>query len=133
MRFGLYSIAATLAGTPSLSRLKSMTRYFCLWPPPLCRAVMRPFALRPPVFGFGRVRARSGWSRVISAKSETVWNRRPGLVGLRLRIGTSAPEDLDLVTGGERHDGPLLRRGRAPGAGAPVLLAVSGPGPRVYF
>ena len=37
-----YSIAATVAGTPSLVRLKSTIRYCCLWPPPRCRAVLRP-------------------------------------------------------------------------------------------
>ncbi len=37
--------------------------------------------------GLGFVSERSGSLFVISAKSETVWNRRPGLVGLRLRIG----------------------------------------------
>ena len=31
-RFGSYSIEATLPGTPSLSRRKSMTRYRLLWP-----------------------------------------------------------------------------------------------------
>ena len=30
LRLGSYSMAATLAGTPSLSRLKSMIRYCCL-------------------------------------------------------------------------------------------------------
>jgi hypothetical protein len=33
----------------------------------------------------------SGRSRVISVKSETVWNRRPGLVGLRERSGMAIP------------------------------------------
>ena len=42
LRFGSYSMAATLAGTPSLVRLKSMMRYCCLWPPPRWRAVLRP-------------------------------------------------------------------------------------------
>ena len=34
LRFGSYSMAATFAGTPSLFRRKSMTRYWRLWPPP---------------------------------------------------------------------------------------------------
>ena len=42
LRFGSYSMAATLAGTPSLTRLKSMRRYWRLWPPPRWRAVLRP-------------------------------------------------------------------------------------------
>src|SRR5689334_12480999 len=48
---------------------------------------MRPYALRPPVFGFGFVSDFSGLSRVTSEKSDDDWNRRPGLVGLRLRMG----------------------------------------------
>src|SRR5689334_18595208 len=106
LRFGSYSIDATFAGTPSLSRRKSTTRYLRLWPPPQWRDVIRPYALRPPVRGLGLVSDFSGLSRVTSAKSETVWNRRPALVGLRLRIGIpSAPEDLDAVALGEGHDG----------------------------
>src|ERR687886_534191 len=43
LRFGSYSMCATLAGTPSLScRRKSISRYARLWPPPLCPAVQRP-------------------------------------------------------------------------------------------
>ena len=59
-RFGSYSIAATLAGTPSLSRLQSMMRSLCLWPPPRCRVVMRPYTLRPPVDLSGAVSDFSG-------------------------------------------------------------------------
>src|SRR3954453_9471853 len=100
LRLGSYSIAATLAGTPSLFRLKSTMRYCCLWPPPLWRAVLRPYELRPPVRGLGASSERSGLSFVIFEKSETVWNRRPGLVGLRLRSGTSASlEEVDAVVG----------------------------------
>src|SRR2546423_10524054 len=112
LRFGSYSIPATFAGTPSLLRRKSITRYRCLWPRPRWRDVMRPYALRPPVFGFGFVRRFSGLSLVISEKSDDVWNRRPALVGLRLRMGMpSAPEDVDAVlAGGEGDDRPLLAR-----------------------
>src|SRR5438105_13654260 len=106
-------MAATLAGTPSLLRRKSITRWRCLWPPPRWRDVIRPYPLRPPVFGFGFVRRFSGVSLVISEKSDDVWNRRPGLVGLRLRMGMpSAPEDVDTVlAGGEGDDRALLARG----------------------
>src|ERR1700685_2715082 len=82
LRLGSYSIVATLAGTPFLLRRKSMIRYCCLWPPPRWRAVLRPWLLRPPELGLGASRDFSGRSRVISEKSETVWKRRPGLVGL---------------------------------------------------
>jgi len=61
----------------------------------------------------GTTSERSGRSRVISAKSETVWNRRPGLVGFRDRSAMavswcSALEEVDRVAGGEGDHGPLL-------------------------
>ena len=66
-RFGSYSIVATLAGMPSLSRLKSMRRSFCLLPPPMCRTVMRPCALRPPDFFLLTSKDFSGLVHVISS------------------------------------------------------------------
>ena len=45
----------------------------------------------------------SGRSRVISAKSETVWNRRPGLVGLRLRIGIAQLPKISIVSPSARE------------------------------
>src|SRR5271166_4027170 len=136
LRFGSYSMAATLAGTPSLFRRKSITRYWRLWPPPRWREVLRPCALRPPELGLGETSERSGRSRVISEKSETVWNRRPGLVGLRERSGMgevflcSALEEVDLVAGLDRHDGPLGVGPVADGVGTAVpgrlALAVEG-------
>src|SRR5438309_6265056 len=86
-RLGSYSMCATLAGTPSLRRLKSILRYSRLAPPPRWRAVLRPRALRPPDFLSPSVSDFSGSERVISAKSGYVTNRRPGDVGLGLRIG----------------------------------------------
>src|SRR4030095_14911673 len=82
VRFGSYSIAATFAGIPRLSRLKSMSRYFCLCPPPMNRDVMRPLLLRPPVFGLPLVRAFSGVVLVMSWNDAWVENRTPGEVGL---------------------------------------------------
>src|SRR5436190_1959449 len=75
-------MAATLAGTPSLRRLKSTFRYSRLAPPPRCREVMRPWVLRPPDFVSPSVRDFSGRSRVTSARSLQLEKRRPGLVGL---------------------------------------------------
>src|SRR5690606_12850048 len=137
VRFGSYSMCATLALTPSLSwRRKSMTRYARLWPPPLCRVVIRPCALRPPLPCSGRTSDFSGCERVISAKSETLAPRRPGLVGLYLRIAMSAKslqfpaggsgrssEQVDgLASRSQRHDGPLGVLALAvPGAGALAL------------
>src|ERR1700756_768004 len=88
-RLGSYSMWATLAGTPSLRRLKSILRYSRLAPPPRWREVLRPLALRPPDFFSPSVSDFSGWVRVISAKSGYVTNRRPGEVGFGLRIGIS--------------------------------------------
>src|SRR4029078_1226518 len=48
--------------------------------------VIRPWALRPPFFGSGASSDFSGVDRVISAKSATLEPRRPGVVGLYLRI-----------------------------------------------
>src|SRR3954447_24606504 len=86
-RLGSYSMAATLAGTPSLRRLKSILRYRRLAPPPRWRAVLRPLLLRPPDFFRPSVRLFSGSVLVITEKSAYVENRRPGLVGLGLRMG----------------------------------------------
>src|SRR5919106_3500229 len=130
VRLGSYSIAATLAVTPSLIRLKSIWRYCCLWPPPRWRDVLRPWALRPPDFGFGPTSDFSGFFLVTSAKSDTVWKRRPGLVGLRARIPiatTSVLEQRDLAR--RQCDDRPLRVGRGTDAigapGAPALaLAV---------
>src|SRR5580704_852549 len=112
LRLGSYSMAATFAGTPSLSRRKSTMRYWRLWPPPRWRDVLRPRLLRPPVLALVASSERSGRSRVISEKSATVWNRRPGLVGLRARSGmsSSALEQVDLVARVQRDDGPLGAR-----------------------
>src|ERR1044072_4371720 len=86
---------------------------------------MRPCALRPPLLCSGRSSDFSGWSRVISAKSETLEPRRADGVGLY--VGTAmgapsarrAPEDVDrLALLGERDD-------RALGV---LALAVAGAG-----
>src|SRR5690606_9129283 len=91
VRLGSYSMCATLALTPSLSlRRKSMTRYWRLCPPPMWRVVMRPVLLRPPDFGSGLTSDFSGVDRVISTKSATLAPRRPGVVGLYLRMDMSA-------------------------------------------
>src|SRR3954463_15458955 len=121
VRLGSYSMCATLAGTPSLSwRRKSMTRYERLWPPPWCRAVTRPCTLRPPLPCSGRTSDFSGSLRVISTKSDTLEPRRPGVVGLYLRIPMSdtPAEQVDPVARGQAHDRPL----------GVVALAVAEPG-----
>src|SRR5947209_4443182 len=88
VRFGSYSIETTVAGTPSLRRLKSIRRYIRLWPPPRNRTQMTPWLLRPPFF---LARTRSDFSgffvlSVRSVKSLTEPWRRPLEVGLYCRM-----------------------------------------------
>src|SRR5919112_5338019 len=96
---------------------------------------MRPWTLRPPFLGSGTSRLFSGVDRVISAKSATLEPRRPGVVGLYLRIGIShvpladrAAEGLDAVTVSQldhRALGRLALTEAGPGALA-LALAVGG-------
>src|SRR2546422_6655788 len=127
LRLGSYSMWATLAGMPSLSRRKSMIRYCCLWPPPWCRVVILPCTLRPAFFGLGTTRDRSGRGRVISEKSEKDIPRRPGVVGLAFRtpMARSLPclEQLDLVAGCELDDRPLGGGALADDVAGPLGLA----------
>src|ERR1700679_218648 len=86
---------------------------------------MRPCTFRPPLECSGRTSDFSGSLRVISEKSEPLAPRRPGVVGLYLRIPTCvsltnrSAEDVNPVALGEGDDGAL---GVSP-------LAVAEPGP----
>ena len=83
LRLGSYSMAATLAGTPSLFRLKSMMPVLLLVAATAVAGRLAAVAVAPaggPAWGPSS--DFSGRSRVISAKSETVWKRRPGAGGL---------------------------------------------------
>src|SRR4051812_26132876 len=82
----------------------------------MCGVVIRPVLLRPPVFGLGTRSDFSGVERVSSTKSATDEPRRPGVVGLYLRIPMSVPylssacgcgEDVDPLAVGDGDDGPL--------------------------
>src|SRR6188472_4418692 len=91
----------------------------------MCRVVILPELFRPPVLGFGTTSDFSGVDRVTSTKSATLAPRRPGVVGLYLRIpisqsssdiGRSGPpsggrtaEDVDTVALGKGHDRALGR------------------------
>src|SRR3954466_11773542 len=133
VRFGSYSMCATLAGTPSLStRLKSISRYCRLWLPPWCRVVIRPWTLRPPFLGSGASSDFSGVDRVISAKSATLEPRRPGVVGLYLRIAMiynpladRAAEGLDTVTVSQLHHRALGRLALTEAGPGPLALALA--------
>src|SRR5919112_159487 len=106
----------------------------------MCRVVTRPEALRPPDFASGRTSDVSGSERVTSTKSATLAPRRPGVVGLYLRIpmfrvlssslarsGDRTSEDVDGAFA-QRHDGALGVLALAGAeAGTPGLaLAVQG-------
>src|SRR5690625_4523128 len=109
-----------------------MTRYARLCPPPLCRVVIRPVLLRPPLLDSGRTSDFSGSERVISTKSATLAPRRPGDVGLYLRIAMGVdPQSLQRSASAghftEDVDGALAQRDdRALGV---LALADAGAGP----
>src|SRR5258708_34378056 len=84
LRLGSYSIAATFAGTPTLSRRKSTLRYCFLCPPPRCQITISPWLLRPPERFFGSSSAFSGSCLVMWLFSTTVMNRRDAVYGLKL-------------------------------------------------
>src|SRR5438105_4378852 len=100
LRFGSYSMASTLAGTPALSRRKSILRYCFLWPPPRCQIEISPWLLRPPERFFGSRRFFSGVCLVIWLLSRTVINRRDAVYGLKLfsPISASCPAHLAAAT-----------------------------------
>src|SRR5919197_6586845 len=85
-RLGSYSMVATRAGTPSLSRLKSMRRYRRLCPPPRWRVVMRPWVFRPAFDLRGRRSGLCGSVVVMSSHPTTDMPRGPGGGGLYLFI-----------------------------------------------
>src|SRR5260370_39577549 len=109
VRFGSYLMVATLPGTPSLSRLKSMRRYARRPSPPRWRTVIRPWLLRPELLGSFSRRLFSGSVAVISSKLAVTMKRRPGLVGLYFLTGIShAPEQAVQPLAGPQGDGRPL-------------------------
>src|SRR5260370_10438653 len=84
LRLGSYSMAATFAGTPTLSRRKSTWRYCFLCPPPRCQITISPWLLRPPERFFGSSKAFSGSCLGLWLLSRTVINRRDAVYALKL-------------------------------------------------
>src|SRR6185295_3376831 len=127
-RFGSYSMAFTVAGIPSFSRRKSMSRSMRLCPPPRCRTVMRPYTLRPVLFRSGESRLFSGVDLVMSSLTTNVMYRRAGEVGLTDRMGMTlgSLHELDLVTGGQCHHGLLPPAPPAFKAAHALPLALAG-------
>src|SRR5262245_25059704 len=87
LRFGSYSMCATLPATPNLLRLKSILRYARRAPPPRLREVTRPCELRPPDLRSGSSSDFSGVSRVISSRCVTARKRVPAVTGLNFLFG----------------------------------------------
>src|SRR5437899_9996901 len=85
-RFGSYSMVATVAGTPDLSRLKSMVRIFRLCPPPRCHMVMSPALRRPPVRCLILVSGLCGRFVVRSSLTTVDLKRSVGVIGLYVLI-----------------------------------------------
>src|SRR5204863_6772388 len=122
VRFGSYSMLATLAGMANLSRRKSMRRYCRLCPPLMYRLVMCPLLLRPPVRRSGSSSVFSGSVLVISEKSETERKRVAGVIGRNCRMPISALEYLDGVALFEGDDRllPLRAASGVTPVGAPL-------------
>ena len=83
VRLGSYSIVLTRPAMPCLSRLKSLRRYWRLWPPPRHRTETRP-RLRPPLRLSASSNDLSGSLRVNSSKLYPVIPLRPADVGLKI-------------------------------------------------
>src|SRR5579859_7550286 len=86
-RLGSYSMVATVAGIPVLSRLKSMMRSLRLCPPPRCQIVMSPELRRPPVRCLGSTNGLCGCLLVMSSLTIVVRYRSVWVVGLYVLIG----------------------------------------------
>src|SRR5678815_1114611 len=100
---------------PNLSRLKSIRRYCCLWPPPRCREVTWPWLLRPPDSLRGSSRLFSGVARVISSNPDTDLNRVAAVMGRNCRMLISALEHGDGIAVLQCDNGLLPARGGAAG------------------
>src|SRR3954452_24185065 len=70
----------------------------------MCRVVILPVLFRPPVFGLGTSSDFSGVERVTSTKSATDEPRRPGVVGLYLRIPIVVQSCSSSVSGARTED-----------------------------
>src|SRR3989337_494277 len=129
-RLGSYASRSTVAATSQVRRLKSIRRYFCLWPPAIPRDVTWPLLLRPPVLRLPSVSALTGLPFHSDDLSTRIRPRCDGLVGLYVLsaiLRASDPGgDVDGLALGQRHDRLLHVRARV-GAALPALgLALLG-------
>src|ERR1039457_6111174 len=96
-------MAFTVASTPCLFRLKSTRRIFCLCPPPMPRAVMRPYTLRPPVRLRISTKRFSGLVFVMSLKSAYAIYRVDGVNGLNVCTGINQQRFPSQLLGERSH------------------------------
>src|SRR5690606_3166982 len=128
VRLGSYSRRSTVAGTSHLRRLKSMKRYFCLWPPAIPREVTWPLLLRPPVLRLPSVSALTGLPFHSADLSTRFRPRCAGLVGLLCLSAISLPSrarsdargDVDRLAFGQADD-RLLHVAARVGLALPAL------------
>src|SRR3954470_713437 len=107
-RFGSYSSRSTVAGTSQVRRLKSICRYFCLWPPAMPREVTWPLLLRPPVLRLPSVSALTGLPFQSEDLSTRIRPRCDEVVGLyclsAIARASNTGGDVDGLALGQRHD-----------------------------
>src|SRR6266404_3547468 len=92
----------TSAATSCLRRLKSTLRYFCLCPPPMWRAVIRPLLLRPPDLFFTSTKLLCGVHFVSSSKAGSDLKRCGGVSGRKLL--SAILNEVDLLAFLQCHD-----------------------------
>src|SRR3954471_18187518 len=121
-RLGSYSIRSTVAGTSQVRRLKSMKRYFCLWPPAMPREVTWPLLLRLPVLRLPSTSALTGLPFQSDDLSTRTRPRCDGVVGLYClsAIASDPAGDVDRLAIGQGHDSLFDVRARV-GAALPAL------------
>src|SRR6185503_16334463 len=123
-RLGSYSSRSTVAGTSQVRRLKSIVRYFCLWPPAMPREVTWPLLLRPPVLRLPSVSALTGFPFHSADLSTRIRPRCDGVVGLyclsAIDLASDTGGDVDGLALGQRND-RLLHVGARVGTTLPAL------------
>src|SRR3989337_847377 len=115
-RLGSYASRSTVAATSQVRRLKSIRRYFCLWPPAMPRDVTWPLLLRPPVLRFPSVSALTGLPFHSADLSTRIRPRCDEVVGLyclsAIACASDTGGDVDRLAVGQGHDGFLDIRAR---------------------
>src|SRR5256885_14578750 len=127
-RLGSYASRSTVAATSHVRRLKSIVRYFCLWPPAMPREVTWPLLLRPPVLRLPSTSAFSGFPFQSADLSTRIRPRCDEVVGLyclsamafRSVSSGDAGGDVDRLAVGDGDDRLLDVRARI-GPALPAL------------